>query len=112
MGELTTLKRGDVVWATLGPIRGHEQDGRRPVLILSPEVYSTKTKLAVICPITSQAKGFPFEVMISTKKTTGVILVNQVRTIDFSIIRDIVFIETVDKVILKEVQDKLSTLIL
>jgi len=69
MGELITLRRGDVVWATLGPTRGHEQGGRRPVLILSPEVYNTRTKLAVMCPITSQVKGFPFEVVISTKKT-------------------------------------------
>lgn len=111
MGELITLRRGDIVWATLGPTRGHEQDGRRPVLILSPEVYNTRTKLAVICPITSHTKGFPFEVAISTKKTIGVILVNQVRTVDCAT-RDIVFVETVDAAVLKEVQDKLSALIL
>ena len=111
MGELITLRRGDIVWATLGPTIGHEQGGRRPVLILSPEVYNTRTKLVVMCPITSQVKGFPFEVMISTKKTTGVVLVNQVRTIDYRT-RDLVFIETINEAILKEVQDKLSALVL
>ena len=111
MGKLVTLRRGDIVWATLGPTMGHEQDGRRPVLILSPEIYNTRTKLAVICPITSRSKGFPFEVAISTKKTKGVILVNQVRTIDCAT-RDIIFIEIVDATILKEVQDKLTALVL
>lgn len=111
MGELITLKRGDIVWATLGTTTGHEQGGRRPVLILSPEVYNTRTKLVVMCPITSQVKGFPFEVMISTEKTQGVVLVDQVRTIDYRT-RDLVFIETIDATILKEVQDKLSALVL
>jgi len=111
MGELITLKRGDIVWATLGPTIGHEQGGRRPVLILSPEVYNTRTKLAVICPVTSQVKSFPFEVMISTKKTTGVVLVNQVRTIDYRT-RDLVFIETIDEITLRDVQGKLTALVL
>jgi len=111
MGELITLRRGDIVWATLGPTRVHEQDGRRPVLILSPEVYNTRTKLAVICPITSHTKGFPFEVVISTKKTNGVVLVNQVRTIDWST-RDLVFIETIDETTLRDVQEKLTALVL
>lgn len=111
MGKLITLNRGDIVWATLGPTRGHEQDGRRPVLILSPEVYNTRTKLVVMCPITSQVKNFPFEVAISTKKTNGVVLVNQVRTIDYRT-RDLVFIETISETILKEVQEKLSALVL
>lgn len=111
MGEVITLKRGDIVWATLGPTRGHEQDGRRPVLILSPEVYNTRTKLAVICPITSHTKGFPFEAVVSTKKTNGVVLVNQVRTIDWST-RDLVFIETIDEITLRDVQEKLTALVL
>ena len=111
MGEIITLKRGDIVWATLGPTRGHEQDGRRPVLILSPEVYNTRTKLAVICPITSHAKGFPFEVAIFTQKTNGVVLVNQVRTIDWST-RNPVFIETIDETTLRDVQEKLTALVL
>ena len=111
MGKLITLNRGDIVWATRGPTRGHEQDGRRPVLILSPEVYNTRTKLAVICPITSHTKGFPFEVAISTKKTIGVVLVNQVRTIDCST-RDLVFIETINETTLRDVQEKLTALVL
>ncbi len=111
MGKKIVLRRGDIVWATLGPVKGHEQDGRRPVLILSPEVYNTRTKLAVICPITSHTKGFPFEVAITTKKTIGVVLVDQVRTIDWGM-RDLLFIETIDEVTLREVQEKLATLVL
>lgn len=111
MGKLITLNRGDIVWATLGPTRGHEQDGRRPVLILSPEVYNTRTKLAVICPITSHTKRFPFEVAVSTNKTNGVVLVNQVRTIDCRT-RDLVFIETINEITLRDVQEKLTALVL
>lgn len=106
-----TLKRGDIVWVTLGPVQGHEQDGRRPVVVLSPEIYNTKTKLAVVCPITSRAKGFPFEVAVATKNINGVVLTHQVRTIDWST-RNLTHIDTVDDAVLKEIQGKLATLIL
>ena len=57
-------KRGDVVWITLQPQAGHEQAGRRPALVVSPEVYNRKVGLALLCPITGRAKGYPFEVAI------------------------------------------------
>ncbi|MGZ8172778.1 MULTISPECIES: type II toxin-antitoxin system PemK/MazF family toxin [Methylobacter] len=57
-------ERGDIVWLTFDPQAGHEQAGRRPALVLSPKAYNTKTSLALICPITSQTKGYPFEVAL------------------------------------------------
>ena len=56
--------RGDAVWITLDPQAGHEQAGRRPALVLSPGNYNGRVGLALLCPITSQVKGFPFEVVL------------------------------------------------
>jgi mRNA interferase MazF len=72
------------VWVDFTPQAGHEQAGRRPALILSPESYNRKTGLAIACPITSQAKGYPFEVpMPAGLPIAGVILADHVRSIDW-----------------------------
>lgn len=57
-------KRGDVVWLDFSPQAGHEQAGRRPALVLSPYAYNKKTGQALVCPITSKVKGYPFEVVL------------------------------------------------
>ncbi|MFZ3122240.1 MAG: endoribonuclease MazF [Thermodesulfovibrionales bacterium] len=76
--------RGDVVWINLNPQSGHEQSGHRPVLVLSPSPYNGKVGLMVCCPITTQSKGYPFEVAISNNpKVTGVILADQVKSLDW-----------------------------
>lgn len=76
--------RGDLVWLDFTPHAGHEQGGRRPGLILSPIAYNRRIKLALICPITSRAKGFPFEVPLpQTLKVSGVILADHVRNLDW-----------------------------
>ena len=56
--------RGNAVWIALDRQAGHEQAGRRPALVLSPESYNGKVGLALLCPITGQVKGYPFEVRI------------------------------------------------
>jgi mRNA interferase MazF len=63
--------RGDVIWITLNPQVGHEQAGRRPVLVLSPLSYNAKVGLAILCPVTSQVKGYPFEVVIPAGSRLG-----------------------------------------
>ena len=55
-------RRGDVVWINLDPQKGPEQRGHRPAVVLSRSDYNRKTRLAVICPITTKEKGYPFEV--------------------------------------------------
>ncbi len=78
--------RGDIVWINLNPQAGHEQAGRRPVLILSPEVYNRKVGLALCCPITGQRKGYPFEVGLPAEGTvSGVILADQVKCLDWRV---------------------------
>ena len=76
--------QGDAVWITFNPQAGHEQAGRRPALVLSPVAYNRKVGLAVLCPITNQIKGYPFEVVIPHGlKVTGAILSDQVKNLDW-----------------------------
>ncbi len=77
-------KRGDVVWITLQPQAGHEQSGRRPALVVSPLAYNRKVGLALLCPITERVKGYPFEVAIpGGLPVSGVILADQVKSLDW-----------------------------
>ncbi len=77
-------RRGDVVWLTFDPQAGHEQAGRRPALVLSPEQYNRRSGFALICPITSQRKGYPFEVPLPDGlAVSGVVLADQVRSLDW-----------------------------
>jgi mRNA interferase MazF len=75
---------GDFVWLTFDPQAGREQAGRRPALVLSPKIYNAKSGLALACPITNQAKGYPFEVAVSAGcGATGVILADHLKSIDW-----------------------------
>jgi len=77
-------QRGDVVWITLNPQAGHEEAGRRPAVILSPHAYNAKVGLALLYPIVSQAKGYPFEVAIPAGfPVSGVILSDQIKSLDW-----------------------------
>ena len=78
--------RGDAVWLNFNSQSGHEQAGRRPALVLSPEEYNRKTGLAIFCPITSQIKGYPFEVKLPAGlPVTGVVLADQVKSLDWQV---------------------------
>ena len=77
-------QRGDAVWITLNPQAGHEQAGRRPAVVLSPEAYNGKVGLGILCPITEQVKGYPFEVLLPAGlPVTGAILADQVKNLDW-----------------------------
>jgi len=77
-------KRGDVVWISFNPQAGHEQAGHRPALVLSPQSYNRKVGLVLLCPITNQIKGYPFEVRIPPGvKVSGVVLSDQVKSMDW-----------------------------
>ena len=79
-----TPERGDAVWISLDPQAGHEQAGRRPALVLSPSAYNGRVGLALLCPITSQAKGYPFEVPLPEElPVTGVVGADQVKSLDW-----------------------------
>ena len=77
-------KRGDLVWLTFDPQAGHEQAGRRPAFVLSPEAYNRKTGLFLACPVTSRVKGYPFEVALPAGMAVGgVILADQIKSLDW-----------------------------
>lgn len=77
-------ERGDIVWVSLNPQAGHEQAGRRPALVLSPRSYNAKVGLAILCPLTGQIKGYPFEVILPEGlKVQGAILSDQVKCLDW-----------------------------
>ncbi len=77
---------GDLVWLTFDPQAGREQAGRRPALVLSPAIYNAKSSLALVCPITNQRKGYPFEVAVpSGFGATGVILADHVKSVDWKV---------------------------
>ena len=75
---------GDFVWLMFDPHAGREQADRRPALVLSPRMYNARSGLALVCPITNQAKGYPFEVPVPAGYgTTGVILADHVKSVDW-----------------------------
>ncbi|HEY9085590.1 MAG TPA: endoribonuclease MazF [Candidatus Tyrphobacter sp.] len=75
---------GHIVWIDVGPQMGREQRGHRPALVLSPAAYNAKTSLILACPITSVAKGYPFEVALrSTPSVKGVVLSDHVKSLDW-----------------------------
>jgi mRNA interferase MazF len=77
---------GDIVWLSFSPQAGREQAGRRPALVLSPRVYNAKTGICLVCPITTQAKGYPFEVGLPKgMAVSGVILSDHVKSADWQV---------------------------
>lgn len=74
---------GDIVWLEFSPQAGHEQAGHRPALVLSPASYNNKTGMMLCCPMTTQIKGYPFEVIINAKDIRGAVLADQVKNLDW-----------------------------
>lgn len=76
--------RGDLVYVNFTPQSGHEQAGTRPGIVLSPKDFNQATGFAVVCPITRQAKGYPFEVALPDGLAIeGVVLTDQVKSLDW-----------------------------
>jgi len=103
--------RGDAVWVSFNPQAGHEQAGRRPAVVVSPTAYNGKVGLALLCPITSQVKGYPFEVEIPPGlKVGGVVLSDQLKSLDWHARRAEIICRLPRAVIL-QVLAKLGTLL-
>ena len=84
MGRPYIPERGDVVWLTFSPQAGHEQAGIRPALVVSPAAYNGRVGLALFCPLTTQVKGYPFEVVLPAGlKAKGAVLADQIKSLDW-----------------------------
>ncbi len=80
--------RGDLIWLQFNPQAGHEQSGRRPALVVSPQVYNEKVGLALCCPVTTRIKGYPFEVLLPEGvPVTGAVLSDQIKSLDWRVRR-------------------------
>lgn len=103
--------RGDIVKMSFSPQSGHEQRGWRPALVVSPEAYNRASSLALLCPITSRATGYPFEVRLRDGcSVSGVVLVDQVRSLDWRA-RGARLIERAPADVVDEVLGKLAPLV-
>lgn len=100
---------GDIVWLHFNPQTGHEQAGHRPALVLSPATYNGKTGLMLCCPVTTQIKGYPFEVLIAVDEASAV-LADQIKSLDW-VARKASFKGKVSAAELSEVRSKVSALI-
>ena len=103
--------RGHIVWLSFSPHAGHEQAGRRPGLVLSPKPYNGKAGLLLACPITSQIKGYPFEITLPDGlPVSGAALVDQTKSLDWQV-RDASFICIIPPSVLGEALGKLIALL-
>ncbi len=106
-----SLDRGDLVWIDFEPQAGHEQAGHRPALVLSPRRYNDVSGLALLCPITSRAKGYPFEVPLPLGlPIAGVVLADQIKNLDWRA-RGAVPAGRAPSQTVKEVLDRLAVLL-
>ncbi len=104
-------ERGDLVWLTFNPQAGHEQAGHRPALVLSPKAYNQATSLALMCPITSKEKGYPFETSLpGGLKVSGVVLADQIKSLDWRA-RSASKADTAPSAVVDDVLAKLETLL-
>jgi mRNA interferase MazF len=103
-------QRGDIVWLQFAPQAGHEQAGRRPALVVSPGSYNDRVGLALFCTITSQVKGYPFEVELDPGgKVEGVILSDQIKSLDWRA-RQAQKFDQVSETVMREVRAKIGAL--
>ena len=104
-------QRGDVVWIAFNPQAGHEQAGRRPAVVLSPAAYNKRVGLAILCPVTSQVKGYPFEVVVpSGLPVSGVVLADQVKSLEWQA-RQAEFICALPSATVSEILQKIGVLL-
>jgi len=103
-------KRGDVIWTNFDPSAGHEQAKKRPAIVLSPEPFNKQIQLALVAPITSRVRGHGFEVKLEKTRTTGVVLCQQVKTIDYAY-RGVEFIECAPTSVINEVLARVRVLV-
>ena len=101
---------GDVIWLEFNPQAGHEQAGHRPAVVLSPKIYNSKSSLILCCPLTTQIKGYPFEVVCIVDGVETAVLADQVKSLDWKA-RKAKFKAKIDPSNLNEIKAKLKPLL-
>ncbi|MGI0025486.1 MAG: type II toxin-antitoxin system PemK/MazF family toxin [Nitrososphaera sp.] len=104
-------ERGDLIWLHFIPQAGREQAGRRPALVLTKRSYNQKARLALVCPVTSKIKGYPFEVVLPEGlAASGAVLSDHVRSVDWES-RRAAFIDKAPEDLVAEVLDGIGLLL-
>lgn len=103
-------KRGDIVWLEFDPQAGKEIQKTRPAITISPYQYNQKTGLGLFMPITSQVKGYPFEIYVDVGNVAGVVLCDQIRSLDWKV-RKATFIAHISPTIVTDILAKFQVLI-
>ncbi|MGZ8548279.1 MAG: type II toxin-antitoxin system PemK/MazF family toxin [Sulfuricurvum sp.] len=111
MVEKYIPQKGDLVILTFDPQAGHEQQGRRPALIISNNLFNQRVGLAIACPITNTNRNFPFHVAVNSEHLNGFIMSEQVKSIDFQA-RNVKFVAKVDQEVLSQVLGLVESIIL
>lgn len=103
--------RGDIVWLTFELPAGHEQSGRRPAVVLSPALYNARSGLALFAPVTSQVKGYPFEVLLpADSNVSGAVLADHLKSLDWRA-RKAKFIKRLPASVLEQVLRRAAVLL-
>ena len=101
---------GDIVWLQFDPQAGHEQAGHRPALVLSPAIYNSKAQLMVCCPLSTKVKNHPFEVQLTMNGVEGVVLSDQVKSLDWKV-RQAIKKDSASDAVMREVKAKIRALL-
>jgi mRNA interferase MazF len=101
-------KQGDIIMLDFDPQSGHEQKGKRPALVVSNEVFNLGTRLAMVCPITSKEKNYPFHIPLEVgKKIHGFVMVEHIKSVDYGS-RQARFVETASQEFMENVKAMLD----
>ena len=103
-------KAGDVIWMDFDPQTGHEQTKRRPALVLTDQSYNRASGLAVVCPLTSRRRPYPFALPAIVNRVEGAILVDQLKSLDWAA-RRATFHSRLDPALLKKVRGYVAVLL-
>jgi len=76
-------RAGDFVWLDFNPQAGREQAKRRPALVITDQIYNRASGLAIVCPLTSQRKPYPFALPVDLDRVEGAVLVDQIKSLDW-----------------------------
>jgi mRNA interferase MazF len=102
---------GELVWIDLDPTLGHEQSGHRPAIVLTPRQYNVRSGLCIVCPITSRARGYPFEIAVPPGHAiSGVVLVDQLRSVSWEK-RYLKMVGAAPEKLVDEVRERLAVLL-
>lgn len=111
VGRTYVPEAGDLIWLDFNPQVGREQSGRRPAVVLSPAAYNAKSDLAIVCPVTTQIKGYPFEVPLpGGLPVSGAVLADHLKSLDWRQRRA----ETAGRIsrgVMKDIRDGIAALL-